>query len=105
MKTASAMGTFLGRTERESAVGSSKSGMQTTTAKSLWGLSDVIAAARDLGGCGACLSGAGPTVLALCRGGLRGVAVGREMKRAFARHGVKAKSLVLNPDMKGVQVL
>jgi homoserine kinase len=77
---------------------------QPYRAKLVPGLEDVIAAARDAGSCGASLSGAGPSVVALCQSGLRAVLVGKRMKEAFQKKGVKSNSLVLNCDAAGVVV-
>ena len=69
------------------------------------GLEEALAAARKVGSCGAFLSGAGPSVAALCPAGLRAVLVGRRMKEAFAKAGVRVRVLTLNPDRAGVKVL
>lgn len=69
------------------------------------GMEEAIAAARRVGSCGAFLSGAGPSVAALCPAGLRAVLVGRRMREAFAKEGVRVRVLTLNPDREGVRLL
>ncbi|MFA6318709.1 MAG: homoserine kinase [Elusimicrobiota bacterium] len=68
------------------------------------GFEDVLAAARDHGVCGAALSGAGSTMLALCRRGPGAAAIGRAMQAAFARHRVKSRFLVLPVDRRGARL-
>ncbi len=69
------------------------------------GLEEALTAARKVGSCGAFLSGAGPSVAAVCLSGLRAVLVGRRMKEAFAKAGVRVKVLTLNPDLQGVRII
>ncbi len=66
------------------------------------GFAAVLRAAREAGACGCALSGAGPTILALCRRGAGAGEIGRAMQEAFARHGVESRSLVLPVDTRGV---
>lgn len=66
------------------------------------GLRDVISAARAEGPCGAALSGAGPSVLALCRKGAHAAGIGEAMRAAFKSHDVESRFLVLPVDRKGV---
>ncbi|MBI5208377.1 MAG: homoserine kinase [Elusimicrobia bacterium] len=68
------------------------------------GFHDVLAAARGAGTCGAALSGAGPSMLALTRKGPGAEKIGRAMKAAFSRHRVKSRCLVLPVDHRGVRV-
>ncbi len=65
------------------------------------GLGAVIRSAQKERLCGAALSGAGPTVLAL---GPKGAAAraGERMKRAFARRGIRSRVLILRPDLQGL---
>jgi homoserine kinase len=68
------------------------------------GLREVIAVALEAGALGACLSGAGPTVLAVCRAKSDLQSVGRAMSGAFRLKGVKAVSEVLDFDNRGLRV-
>ncbi|MBI4679101.1 MAG: homoserine kinase [Elusimicrobia bacterium] len=68
------------------------------------GFEDVLAAARDHGECGAALSGAGSSMLALCRRGPGAVKIGRAMSEAFSRHRVKSRVLVLRVDRRGARI-
>jgi len=65
------------------------------------GFGKVCEAALEAGACGAALSGAGPSVVALCFGGGREVA--EAMVRAWARFGVRAEPMVLKPDLEGAR--
>jgi homoserine kinase len=67
------------------------------------GFDAVIAAAKRAGAFGACLSGAGPTILAFSPEAKAG-AVGRAMQRAFAAKRVSSRTLVLEVDNAGVRV-
>jgi homoserine kinase len=67
------------------------------------GLEDVIEAALAKGAYGACLSGSGPTVLALSpEPGAQRIA--SAMQVAFERRGVEARSWALDVDLDGAQV-
>lgn len=66
------------------------------------GLPEVLQAAVDAGALGACLSGAGPTVIGLCRGNTLQVA--GAMCAAFEKNGVKAEPLVLDVDRFGAGI-
>jgi homoserine kinase len=68
------------------------------------GFNTVLRAAREAGTCGAALSGSGPSFLALCRKGPAAAKIGRAMRRAFLRHGVESRALVLPIDRAGVTV-
>ncbi|MBI5625371.1 MAG: homoserine kinase [Elusimicrobia bacterium] len=68
------------------------------------GFEDVLAAARDHGDCGAALSGAGSSVVALCRRGPCTAAIGRAMQAAFTRHRVKSRFLVLPVHREGARL-
>lgn len=68
------------------------------------GFSDVLAAARAAGACGAALSGSGSAMLALCRRGPRAAAIGAAMRRAFAARRVASRALVLPIARQGVSV-
>jgi homoserine kinase len=67
------------------------------------GLEDVIDAALAHGAYGACLSGSGPTVLALApETGAQGIA--SAMQVAFEMRGVEARSWALDVDLSGARV-
>lgn len=65
------------------------------------GFEEVCEAALEAGAYGAALSGAGPSVVALCFGGGREVA--EAMVGAWARLGVRAEPMVLKPDLEGAR--
>ena len=64
------------------------------------GIEDVLAAAEDAGAMGACLSGAGPTLLALATDEATNVA--DAMKNAWARQNMHVDTAVLRVDQDGV---
>ena len=66
------------------------------------GLYELIDAALGAGALAAWLSGAGPTVLALCLGETSGVE--RAMGEAARTHRVRGRSLCLAPDLHGARV-
>ena len=68
------------------------------------GFSEVLAAARAAGACGAALSGSGSAMLALCRRGPRAAAIGAAMRRAFAARRVASRAVVLPIARQGVSV-
>ncbi len=65
---------------------------------------DVISAARDFGAMGACLSGSGPTVLAICDGPDSAQTVAEEMVTAFKRNKIAANHLICGTDFEGATV-
>lgn len=67
------------------------------------GWDDVLAGAKKAGAYGVCLSGAGPTILALSPVA-KADHVGRAMSAAFARHKVEARHLDLGFNLTGAQV-
>ena len=67
------------------------------------GMKKVLAAARLAGARGVCLSGAGPSLLALADGNLELIA--RVMKETFQQSGVRARTLVLNISPVGARAL
>lgn len=69
------------------------------------GLNDVLRAARRAGPCGAALSGAGPSVIALCPASADRQAIGSAMAEAFAAQGVDCRLLMLEPEREGAKVL
>ena len=69
------------------------------------GFKAVIEAALNVGNCGAALSGAGSSIIALCRKGPQAQAIGEAMVEAFIKHKVSSRFLILPVDARGVQVL
>jgi homoserine kinase len=67
------------------------------------GLADVLRAARQAGSCGAALSGAGPSVLALCPASAPLEAIGRAMTAAFAAQGIGSRHLPLTVETQGAR--
>lgn len=63
------------------------------------GMKEVMAAAKEAGALGSCLSGAGPTVLALCEA--QADEVMNEMKRAWLSFGIQAEAKILEIEEKG----
>lgn len=68
------------------------------------GLNEAIAAVRKHKDWGAALSGAGSSIAALGPRGPQGGAIGRALQRAFARHGIKSRVLVMDCDRRGTIV-
>ncbi len=68
------------------------------------GLEDVVDAANEAGAYGACLSGSGPTVLALTPDDARADAVASAMRAAFESHDVHAPVWALDVDLRGARV-
>lgn len=68
------------------------------------GLSAVLRAARQAGPCGAALSGAGPSVLALCAPGADAAKIGSAMELAWQSAGVASRARELPIDTQGVTV-
>lgn len=66
------------------------------------GAEAVLAAAREAGAIGAVISGAGPSLLALCRD--RCEAVAEAMRVTWAAHDVEARSLILDLDAEGARI-
>ena len=77
---------------------------QPYRARLIPGMDEVLAAAVENGALGAALSGAGPCLIAFARRGAS-AAIGGAMVAAFARHGVKAKSLDLDIDGDGAKII
>ena len=69
------------------------------------GFDDVQAAALDRGALGCSISGAGPSVFALCDSGYLAQAVGQAMQQAFGQHGVDSQLYVSPINQRGVVVL
>jgi len=69
------------------------------------GCEDVMRAALDAGALGTSISGAGPTVFALCRSDRGAARVAERMVAAFARAGLASKAHVSPVDCPGARVL
>ncbi len=68
------------------------------------GIEKALAAALKEGALGACLSGSGPTVLALTDRTSNPDGIGQAMTRAFAAAGVESESHILDVSRQGVRV-
>lgn len=68
------------------------------------GIDKAIDAALNEGALGACLSGSGPTILALTDRNANPDAIGRAMSRAFTAAGVESESLILDVSRQGARV-
>lgn len=66
------------------------------------GMEDVFNSAKKSGAYGVCISGSGPTIIALA-GGVKGENIGRAMQKAFLRHNVESKNLVCDFDNYGIK--
>lgn len=69
------------------------------------GFDDVKAAALSRGALGCSISGAGPSVFALCDSGYLAQAAGQGMQEAFALHGITSQLYVSPINQEGVIVL
>jgi len=69
------------------------------------GCADVIEAALDAGALAASISGAGPTLFALCRSSRTAQAAADAMVATFARHGLGARGFVSPADNPGVRAV
>lgn len=69
------------------------------------GFDDVKKAALDRGALGCSISGAGPSVFALCDSGYLAQAAGQGMQEAFALHGVTSQLYVSPINQDGVIIL
>lgn len=65
---------------------------------------DVLSAARDAGALGACWSGSGPTMLAVCDDPGVAAEVADAMAARFASAGTTAVGLVVEPDLAGATI-
>ena len=77
---------------------------QPHRAKLIPGLNEVLAGAVAAGALGACLSGAGPSVLAVVRKGSDTWAIGEAMTHAFKKAKVNSRFLVIPFDNRGLLV-
>ncbi|TXF90623.1 homoserine kinase [Neolewinella aurantiaca] len=69
------------------------------------GFDDVKAAAMSRGALGCSISGAGPSMFAICDSGYLAQAVGQGMIEAFAAHGINSQLYVSPINQEGVVVL
>lgn len=76
---------------------------QPYRAKLIPGMYDVFEAAKNAGALGACMSGAGPCLIAFATEG--GDAIGASMVTAFNANKVKARYLLLTIDNRGVHII
>jgi homoserine kinase len=76
---------------------------QPSRARLIPGMNEAIRDAKKAGAYGSALSGAGTSVIALCRPGPKSKDVGRAMQKAFANHHVSSRFQVLDLINKGVK--
>jgi len=76
---------------------------QPARARLIPGLRDAIAEAKKAGAYGAALSGAGSSVIALCKPGGTAKKVGAAMQKAFASRNVASRSQELALENKGIR--
>lgn len=69
------------------------------------GCREVIEAALDTGALGSSISGAGPTIFAICRSTRSAAEVAAAMTAVFARHGLDARSSISPADCPGARRL
>lgn len=69
------------------------------------GFDEVKAAAMDRGALGCSISGAGPSMFAICDSGYLAQAVGQGMIEAFAAHGIESQLYVSPINQEGVVIL
>lgn len=67
------------------------------------GFDAALAAAQKAGAFGACLSGAGPSLLAIAPAG-KAAAAGRAMQKVFAGKRISSRVLLLDADLQGARV-
>jgi homoserine kinase len=67
------------------------------------GMPEALLAAREAGALGACLSGAGSTLLAFATGD--GAAIGEAMRRVLEGRGLRCTTHDLEPDLEGLRIL
>ncbi|MCB0577581.1 MAG: homoserine kinase, partial [Saprospiraceae bacterium] len=68
------------------------------------GFYDVKDAALAEGALGCSISGAGPSVFALCANSLVAENAGRAMKQAFAKHGVESELFLSPVNQEGARI-
>lgn len=64
------------------------------------GLYDVIDACKNAGGLGACLSGAGPTIVGFAASNAE--EVGKKMQAAYAKHQIKSRLIITSINNDGI---
>lgn len=69
------------------------------------GFDEVQAAALARGALGCSISGAGPSVFALCDSGYLAQAVGQAMQSVFTRHGIESQLYVSPINQRGVEII
>ncbi|WP_116126425.1 homoserine kinase [Lewinella sp. IMCC34183] len=69
------------------------------------GFDDVQAAALERGALGCSISGAGPSMFAVCDSGYLAQAAGQGMQAAFQRHGIDSQLYVSPINQRGVEVI
>ncbi|MFA5779922.1 MAG: homoserine kinase [Elusimicrobiota bacterium] len=67
------------------------------------GMDDVFNSAKKSGAYGVCISGSGPTIIALTSE-VKSERIGKSMQKAFLRHNVKSKYIVCDFDNTGIVV-
>jgi len=67
------------------------------------GCAQVMEAALDAGALGSSISGAGPSIFALCRSERSAVEIAQAMTRAFVAHGLTARTIVSPADCPGAR--
>ena len=75
---------------------------QPYRARLIPGFHEVCHAAREAGGLGACLSGAGPTIIAITLADPE--SIGQAMRDAWLRHGITSEYVVTTVDTEGLIV-
>ncbi len=75
------------------------------------GIDDVFRAAKKSGASGVCISGSGPTIIALSsevkgeKLKVKSERIGTAMKKAFASRGIKSRVIICDFDKKGAAIL
>ncbi|MFH0947624.1 MAG: homoserine kinase [Elusimicrobiota bacterium] len=67
------------------------------------GMDDVFNSAKKSGAYGVCISGSGPTILAVS-GQRSATKIGQSMQKAFYKHNIKSKYIVCDFDNEGIRV-
>lgn len=88
---------LVGRSLRDDIIEPQRAGLIT-------GFYDVKEAALAEGALGSSISGAGPSVFALCANSLVAENAGAAMQRAFARHGVESEVFLSAVNQEGAQI-
>ena len=67
------------------------------------GMDDVFNSAKKSGAYGVCISGSGPTILAVSNEKSAG-RIGKVMQKAFAEHNIKSRYLICDFDNEGIKI-